>query len=296
MTKYLGADVKTHKNSDIELRQPFLIDRLVECMELEQANEHDVPAVSLLLHKDLEGVKRVGTWNFRFVVRMLNYIANLTRPDVLFATHQCARFCNDPNKAHKTAIKRVEKYFKRTNDKGIILSISRELGLDCYVGADFAGGWNRSDSDDLVSVMLQTWYVIRHMGCPILWVSKIQTEIAISTTEAEYITLSQAMRDVIPMTNLIEELNAVLKIEGQKPIVRCKVFEDNNGAMELANAPKMRPRTKHIALKYHHFSKAVRDQKVNIVAVDAKQQIANIFTKPLYKPLFEHLHMLLNKW
>ena len=147
-----------------------------------------------------------------------------------------------------------------------------------------------------VSVMSRTGYVIRYMGCSILWVSKIQTEIALSTTEAEYIALLQSMRDVIPMTNLIEELNKVLKIEGQKPVVRCKVFEDNNGALELANAPKMRPRTKHIALKYHHFRKAVRDQKVNIVAVDTKQQIADIFTKPLYKPLFEHLQVMLLKW
>ena len=49
---------------------------------------------------------------------------------------------------------------------------------------------------------------------------------------------SQSMRDIILMTSLIEELNEVLKVQGQALVVRCKVFEDNNGALELANAPK----------------------------------------------------------
>ena len=91
------------------------------------------------------------------------------------------------------------------------------------------------------------------------------------------------------MTSLIEELHDVLKIEGKQPVVRCKVFEDNNGSLELANAPKMRPRTKHILQKYHDFRKAVKDGKVRIVAIDTKEQIADIFTKSLYKPLFEYL-------
>ena len=76
------------------------------------------------------------------VVGMLNYISNCTRPDILFATHQCARFSNDPKKSHETAIKRIGKYLKKTHDKGIIFKVDRQLGLECYVDADFAGGWN----------------------------------------------------------------------------------------------------------------------------------------------------------
>ena len=134
------------------------------------------------------------------------------------------------------------------------------------------------------------------MGCPILWCSKMQTEVALSTTEAEYIALSQSMRDVLPIISLIEEVNVVLQIKGQQPTLYCTVFEDNNGALELANAPKMRPRTKHIALKYHHFRQAVSDKRVRIKPIDTKEQLADIFTKPLYKPLFEYLREQFLGW
>ena len=96
------------------------------------------------------------------------------------------------------------------------------------------------------------------MGCPIIWVSKLQSEIALGTTEAGYIALSQAMRDDIPLTTLIEELSEVLQIKTEKPKIYCTVFEDNNGALELAKTPKLRPRRKHISLKYHHLRDKVR--------------------------------------
>ena len=91
------------------------------------------------------------------------------------------------------------------------------------------------------------------MNCPILWASKLQSEISLSTTEAEYISLSQAMRGIIQIMEHLEQLEKTLNIESKRPSVKCKVFEDNNGAIELAMAPKIRPCTKHIALKYHHF-------------------------------------------
>ena len=79
--------------------------------------------------------------------------------------------------------------------------------------------------------------------------------IALSTTEAEYVALSKAMRDVIYFMNLIDEMkNFGITLPGvPKPITTCRVFEDNVGALELANTPKLRPRTKHLAVQLHHF-------------------------------------------
>ena len=273
-----------------------MIERVVKDMGLLDANPQDIPAVQPLLSKDIEGADRLSDWNFRSIVGMLNYIANCTRQDISFSTHQCARFCNAPKKLHETAIKRIGKYLLKTKDKGIIMKVDRSLGLECFVDADFAGGWNRNYCEDASNVMSRTVYVIRYMGCPVLWTSKLQTEVSLSTTESEYIALSQLMRYVLPMIDLIQEVNAVLQIEGQQPSVYFKVFEDNNGALELARAPIMRPRTKHIALKYHHFRAAVRNQKVGIFPINTKEQIADIFTKPLYKGAFEYLREKLLNW
>ena len=67
------------------------------------------------------------------------------------------------------------------------------------MGADFAGSWDAGDSNNPENVMSRTGYIIQHTGCPVIWYSKLQTEIALSTMEAEYIALSQAMQEVIPL-------------------------------------------------------------------------------------------------
>ena len=79
----------------------------------------------------------------------------------------------------------------------MILISQRALNVICYVNADFAGGWSYTDSEDADNVMSRTGFVIMYANYPIFWASKLQTEIAFSTTEAEYIALSQALREVI---------------------------------------------------------------------------------------------------
>ena len=112
-----------------------------------------------------------------------------------------------------------------------------------------------------------------------------------------------AMREVIYLMNLVEELkgNGVELIEKQ-PIVKCEVFEDNSGAIELAKLPKLRPRTKHIAVQYHHFRSLTErgvngeEPKVKVKYISTTLQEADIMTKPLAKPAFEKLRKLLSGW
>ena len=74
--------------------------------------------------------------------------------------------------------------------------------------------------------------------------------------------------------------------KAQTPVVKCTAFEDNAGALELANAPRMRPRTKHINIKYHHFRDYVEQGKIKIEKVDTKEQLADLGTKPLTRKPF----------
>ena len=146
------------------------------------------------------------------------------------------------------------------------------------------------------SVLSRTGYVIFLSNCPILWVSKLQTEIALSTTEAEYIALSQSMRDLLPLREILKELSKILDFKITTPITHSTVFEDNNGALELANQPKYRPRTKHISIKYHHFRDQVIKGQVRIMAINTKDQRADIMTKPKEKQGFEQLRFSINGW
>ena len=96
-----------------------------------------------------------------------------------------------------------------------------------------------------------------------------------------------ALRDVLPIMHLVKEMkDKGFPVLCTEPYVYCKVFEDNSGALELARLPKLRPRTKHINIVYHHFREAVRSGEVKIFPVDTLDQIADILTKALAHNLF----------
>jgi hypothetical protein len=94
--------------------------------------------------------------------------------------------------------------------------------------------------------------------------------------------LSESLRDVIPMMQLLKEIqDRGFEVPTSTPIVHCRVFEDNSGALELAKVPKMRSRTKHMNLKYHHFRSFVRQGLITIHPINTLEQPADVLTKPL---------------
>ena len=80
--------------------------------------------------------------------------------------------------------------------------------------------------------------MVFYAACPVIWASKLQSQVALSTTEAEYKAMSMALREVIPLMELIKEMGEhKFDIVNTQPYVYCKVFEDNSGALELARLP-----------------------------------------------------------
>ena len=104
------------------------------------------------------------------------------------------------------------------------------------------------------------------------------------------------MRELLPLRELLIELAPVLNIPASQITTKCTVFEDNEGAKELANTAKYRPRTKHIAVKYHHFRGYVQKGLISINSIDTKDQIADTFTKPLAKDQYETLRKHIQGW
>ena len=149
------------------------------------------------------------------------------------ATHQCARFSNCVKLSHEQAVKRIGQYLLDTQEKDIIYKPGISQGLECFIDADFTGGWKDGNHDKPASVLSRTGYVIMYAGCPITWGSKMQTEIALSTTESEYIALSTAMREVIPFMNLMKEIADTFGLLTRKPVFCCTVWEDNESCITV---------------------------------------------------------------
>ncbi len=103
------------------------------------------------------------------------------------------------------------------------------------------------------SIYSRTGYVICYAGCPVYWQSKLQTEIALSTADAEYMALSQALRETLPTSNLMKEIKVIFPLYLPSPRFIIKVRENNQSCIAMASNLKFSPCTQHIAIKYHHF-------------------------------------------
>jgi hypothetical protein len=169
-------------------------------------------------------------------------------------------------------------------NKGYNLSPLSPLAL---IDADFAGLWGYEDDQDPICVKSRTGYVMCLGDCPVHWTSKLQTEIALSTTEAEYIALAQALRELIPMRRVFDEMVQAFDLKQDEPVtVKTRIYEDNNGAISMATTPKMTPRTKHIGVKYHFVKDYFARNKMGnhlfeLIKIDTNNQKADIFTKGL---------------
>ena len=121
-------------------------------------------------------------------------------------------------------------------------------------------------------------------------------EIALSVTESECITLSQSFKNVTPIIALLYELKKATFHEASVRTLHCTVHENNQGCIDPVTCPQMRPRTKHIALKYHHFRKHVREGKISVQYMETGEQIADIFTKELGDVKFTKLRKMMMGW
>ena len=129
-------------------------------------------------------------------------------------------------------------------------------GLEVFADASFAGNWEKKDAQtgDRDTPRSRHGYIILYYGCPLLWKSLLQTEIALSSTESKYTGLSYALREAIPLLSLLDELkDQGFPVDQTEGTIKCKVFEDNSGAIEIASNHKRRPRTKRLNCRLHHF-------------------------------------------
>ncbi len=259
-------------------------------MALNGSKVKAVPAkVSKILHTHLDKPPFLLNFGCHSVIGKLNNLAQTTRPDIVYATHQLAKYSSNPREPHGEAVLYLICYLKKTWDLGTCLKPDRDKGFECYCDADFSGNWNNHLAPlDPSTAKSRSGWIIFYAGCPVIWASKLQTQVALSTTEAEFIAMSQSLWDVLPIMFLFQEIcKKGFQVICTKPYVYCKVFEDNSSALELARLPKLCPHTKHINVCYHHFCKHVRNGLIKIFLGGTKNQIADALTKALSQNVFQ---------
>jgi hypothetical protein len=131
-------------------------------------------------------------------------------------------------------------------------------------------------------------------NCPIIWASKLQTSVALSTCDAEYVALSTALCEVISLMRLLGTIMDIWNINSPQPHVI--VHEDNQSARQLAKNKAYKPCTRHLVVKYHRFCNYVDSGRIRIDYIHTNEQTADILTKALPKDSFAYLRKKLCGW
>jgi hypothetical protein len=171
------------------------------------------------------------------------------------------------------------------------------LTLDLFVDADFVSLYKREPDWLEDSVHSRTGYIETFCEVPLLWKSFLQTEISLSTLEAEYAALSNSLKSLLPLKRLIEELISVMQLpKALGTTVKARAFEDNQGAYYLATNQRLTNRTKYFLLGYHWFWSNFKKKELKIYKINTKDQKADYFTKGLDPDSFEANRKSVQGW
>ena len=194
-----------------------------------------------------------------------------TRPDLSYTVNRLSQFMHAPTTDHWNAVKQTLRYLAGTADNGILLRSGNTRTLHAFSDADWAG-----DDDDYVSTNGYVVYIGNH---PVSWSSKKQKTIARSSTEAEYRSVANTSSELKWIMSFLHELGIQLR---HPPTIYC----DNVGATYLCVNPVFHSRMKHVALDYHFIRNQVRSGTLRVIHVSTRDQLADVLTKPLSRPVF----------
>ena len=212
---------------------------------------------------------------YQSAVGSLMYAMLGTRPDIAYAVSKVSQYSTNPNATHWTAVKRIFRYLAGTPGRGLYYggqgSGSGFTGLG-FTDADWGG------SDDRRSIGGYTFLL---NGSAISWNSKKQSTVALSSTEAEYMALTQAVKESIWLQALLLDLGAQKHLEEIR-----NIYIDNQGAIALARNPEYHARTKHIDIQYHFVRQHIEAKKITLTHCPTSEMTADIFTKALPQVAF----------
>jgi hypothetical protein len=282
ISHYLGMRV-TCTDKQFSINQGAYIEKMLATFDMEKCNPAPTPGrTNLQLTKDdspvlPDDIATMAKKPYRSLVGSLIYAFIGTRPDIGACLMRTAAFCNNPGKTHWTAAKRILRYLKGAKNDSIsysgTLKKGEKLKLRIYCDSDWA-----QDTDDRKSI---SGWVVQIANGPVSWQSKKQPTVALSSCEAEFVSLCEATKEILWYTYFLDELG----IEYDTPVIHT----DSQSAQDWTKNAKQHQRTKHVALKYFFVRDVVREQKLKVCYVSTKENVADILTKSTASTIFKYL-------
>lgn len=265
---FLGLKCQRLDDGSFSLSQSYYIQKLLRIFGLENAKPSKAPIDTAYFNEPDKTPVLPSNETYRSLLGALLYISVHTRPDIAAATSILCRKISSPSERDFMEAKRVLRYLKTTQDLQLVLgrkhdNIPNELA---YVDADWAG--DRTDCKSNSGMLLF------YQGSAIDWFCRKQISVSLSSTEAEYIALSEACKQILPVNRLMKEI----RIGGLGPVT---IREDNQGAIKLVENGKVGRRSKHIDTRFHFVRELHEQGTITLEYCPTENMIADILKKPL---------------
>ncbi|CAL9028009.1 unnamed protein product, partial [Prunus brigantina] len=206
---------------------------------------------------------------YRSIVGTLQYLT-FTRPDLAYSVNAVCQYMTNPSETHFLLVKRILRYIQGTMEYGITFSPG-DMHLHAYSDADWAGDPSTRRST--------TGFVVFIGSNPVSWQSKKQGSVSRSSTEAEYRALANTAADIAWVRQVLADLHEYLP---EPPLLFC----DNLSALALSSNPVQHSRIKHLDIDFHFIRERVQRRDIMVQYIPTEEQIADVFTKGLYGPVF----------
>ena len=232
---------------------------------------------------------QMATFPYRELIGTLLWISNGTRPDIVFPVNTLAKYTHNPALIHWRAALRVLGYLKAT--KNYCIRYAQQLHQDSIVSTGYMRGILPEQSDfkcyvdashasDLDTRRSITGYIFFVSGGPVSWQSRMQTSVALSSMEAEYMAASAATQEALWQARLLQQLGMRIQL----PIT---LYEDNKSAIMFADHPGDHRTTKHIDTRKKFAREAQNNGDIKLEYIPTADQLADGMTKALPTATFQ---------
>ena len=278
---FLGLEVSQNRGQrTLHLSQGTYIRKVFHAHGMEGCNTAPTPAnPHIRLEKSQARFEATPDVKLRYqsAIGSLMYAMLGTRPDIAYAVSQVSQYSTNPSPTHFTGMKRIFRYLAGSVDRGLLYSMSG-IG-EGFTDADWGSGEDRRSIGGYTFIL---------NGAAISWHSKKQSTVALSSTEAEYMALTQAVKEALWLQAILRDLGA-----RRHSIEIQKIQVDNQGAIALAHNPQFHARTKHIGIQYHFMRQHIEDKEIQLTYCPTSTMTADIFTKALPQPAFTRHNLAL---
>jgi reverse transcriptase-like protein len=271
-SKIVGIEINRSNDYDsIIISQKLYIESILKREGMEKANPVGMPLdPNVTLEPNPDGNQGNRSNLYAQLLGALQFVANATRLDITYAVNRLASYTANPSLQHVTALKRILRYLSGTRTHGIKYSNIPNHSNPPFGFADAA----YANADDRKST---SGYVFITGNGAVTWRSKKQTTVALSSTEAEYVSLSEAAREACWLRHLYAEL-------GFPQSAPTLIKGDNDGSIAMAKNPQFHKRPKHIDIRWHWVRDPVQERHVRIESCQDRDQTADVLTKALPRP------------